>query len=67
MSLLDILNDEKLAAQLSKQFDEKLASKDFWIEDEKNYKLIQDKIDREHKAIIMTYAKYNRVFQYLPI
>jgi hypothetical protein len=62
MSLLDIINNKSLSDKLSKEFNDKLASKNFWKEDEENYILTQNKIDTAHKSIIMTHEKYHSVF-----
>jgi hypothetical protein len=62
MSLFDILNDEKESAKISDKINAKLASEDFWTNDEKTYNSILKEIEKEHESIKMSQEKYHAVF-----
>lgn len=62
MSLFDILNDETKSAQISDNMDTKLASEDFWKNDEKIYNSVLEEIEKEHESIKMSQEKYHAVF-----
>ena len=62
MSLFDILNDEKKSAKISDNIDAKLASENFWTNDEKIYNSVLEEIEKEHESIKMSQEKYHAVF-----
>lgn len=59
MNLLDILNDPIRSAEISKTIDIKLASKDFWKQDEANYLVVMKEIKVDHEKIQMSDSKFN--------
>lgn len=62
MSLFDILNDETKSAEISDNIDAKLASENFWKNDEKNYNSALEEIEKGHDSIRMSQEKYHAVF-----
>ena len=62
MSLFDVLNDETKSEQITNNIDAKLASENFWKNDEQNYNSTLEEIEKEHESIKMSQEKYHAVF-----
>jgi len=62
VTLLEKLNDEDSLEELSRKFDEKLASKDFWKEQDKLLTEMEEKHRLEHESIKMTHERFIRPF-----